>query len=226
MSLIKTLPAVALLATALPVVSAGDAHADTEYLPTYWNGKKVYLSVACHDGNDDIPGGDCISNSGCDGYWENGASNKIANAAVAGDGAGRNLLERFYYVSKGRGTLNENVENSNEWGADLHVPLHTNASNETCSNTNAGAHGTKALYEGSGDERCARILQRKVGADSPGTDDDPVKRDDLGELSLPDAPSCYLEAEFHTWQKGVDWIRKETSWSYRIGGTVDEFFGY
>lgn len=217
---------VSALTAFLMAVPIGQARADTEYLPQYWNGKMVYLSVACHDGSDGIPGGSCISNPGCDEYWENGASNKIADAVITGAGAGRNLLERFYYVRKGRGTLNENVANSNQWGADLHLPLHTNARTESCSNDTACAHGTWALYDGAGDERCARILQRKVGADSPGTDDQPVYRGNLGELTAPDAPTCYLEAEFHTWRNGVDWIRKEHTWFYRVGGTIDEFFGH
>lgn len=218
--------AIVVLLSAMLIVSwVGRAQADTEYLPQYWNGKKVYLSVACHDGNDGTPGGPCINNPGCANYWENTGSNKIANAAINGDGAGRNLLERFYFVRKGRGTYNQNVAHSNRWGADVHVPLHTNAKSETCANHDASTHGTWALYRGAGDERCARILQRKVGADSPGTNDSTKFRDDLAELSNPNAPTCYLEAEFHTWRRGVDWIRKEHSWTYRIGGTLDQFFG-
>ncbi len=214
---------------------ATPASADTVYQPagTQWNGKDIYLSTAGHAGNDGVPGGACITNYGCDGFSENANSDKLATVTAIGSSeysplANSPLTYRGYRVRVGQGTLSQNVSNSNAWGADMHVPLHTNAQGTggACGGTtDASKNGTMGLWYNANDKVCATNLVSKVGAASPGTHDVLSYRTNLGELKAA-APSCYLEAEFHTWMKGVTWLRDRNRWSYTVASAIDKYFGY
>lgn len=149
----------------------------------------------------------------------------MATTTAIGIGTGDNLVERGYRVRVGEGTLSQNVANSNSWGADMHVPLHTNARGEQCTNTNNDVHGTEGLYHQNNDRTCATTLKNQVGQVSPGNNDVIIFRDNLGELET-NAVTCYLEAEYHTWNRGVNWIEDEVNWTWRIGQTVDLYFNW
>lgn len=218
---------VVLGATVGPAAVAG---ADTWYAPPQgtWNGKVVYVSQACHDASDGIAGGPCIPNSGCLNFNENNQSSVTAATTISGTGNGLNLLERGYKAVRGNGTVGQNIANSNSTGADLHVPLHTNAPGGaySCTSTNSGIHGTQPQYRYPAQQNCGNLLLSGVGGASPGTNDKLVYRTQLGELNSVNAVTCYLEAEFHTWNTGVNWIRDEVNWTWGVGWTVDNYLGY
>lgn len=69
-------------------------------------------------------------------------------------------------------------------------------------------------------------MMKRVGAASPGTNDARQYRTDLGELNQTNAVACYLEQEFHVWDRGVQWMRDRDAWSWRIGHSVDAYLGY
>ncbi|GAB4083523.1 hypothetical protein GCM10028784_01530 [Myceligenerans cantabricum] len=220
------LVAVALTGTTV-VALAQPASADVNYNPGSWNGKRIYLSQACHDGNDGVPGGSCITNHGCAGYSENSQSYQTALHAINGAKSGRlNLLERGYRVRRGNGTLNQNVNSSNNYGSNLHVPIHSNARSESCGNTTNGNHGTLMMYVSTGGSNCSEKFVRWFGAGSPGTNDVRSYRSNLGELNNTTAVACYLEMEFHTWKKGRNWLVGEQNYSWRVGRSIDEYLGY
>lgn len=208
--------------------SATTAEADTVFQPSVsWNGKIVYLSRACHDGNDGVPGGPCIPNTGCDNFNENYSSGQTIRAAINGNTSGQlNLSLRGYRSILGDGTLSQNVANSNAAGADIHIPVHSNAKSETCGNTTNSGHGTWGMYRYAGQETCANRIKNQLGEASPGTSDMIVYTTGLGELNNVNAVSCYIEAEFHTWRRGVDWLRAHDDWAWRIGYVVDLHLGY
>lgn len=108
----------------------------------------------------------------------------------------------------------------------MHIPLHTNARTESCTDTVAANHGTQGFYVSTSGANCATSMASKVGSLSPGTTDTSVYRTNLAELNNTNAVACYLEAEFHTWNSGVTWIRDEVDWTWRIGWTVDAYYGY
>lgn len=208
---------------------AGAAHADGIYTPPAGtgNGYDVYLSRACHDGNDGVAGGACITNIGCSSMSENTESSILSsNAAFAVAGGSSNLVARGYRVRIGTGTAGQNIANSNAWGANIHMPLHTNAKTESCSNTTASTHGTMAMYVSTSGSTCSTWVRDIVGAVSPGTNDVKVYRTDLGELNQTNAVACYLESEFHTWTTGRNWIRSSSTWSGRVGMSIDGYLGY
>lgn len=219
----------ALLLQAVAAVSlASAAQADATYNPSTWNGYTIYLSQACHDGNDGTPGGPCIPNIGCNSFNENSQSFTTAVSAAIGTYSQENLIERGYRTIRGTGTASQNIASSNAAGARMHIPLHTNAQGQgACGgSTAASVNGTQPQYVSSGGSRCSDLMVSSIGPASPGTNDRKVYRTNLGELNSTNAVACYLEAEYHTWPSGVAWIQDEGTWSWRIGWTVDQYFGY
>ncbi|MBL0888016.1 N-acetylmuramoyl-L-alanine amidase [Myceligenerans indicum] len=218
----------ALIVTVLAAAAgAPPASADTDYNPGNWNGKRIYLSQACHDGNDGVPGGSCITNHGCRDYSENAQSYATALHAINGVRDNRmNLLERGYRVRRGTGTLNQNVNSSNNYGADLHIPIHSNARTEKCGDTTRSKHGTLMMYVSKAGRRCSDSFVRWFGPGSPGTNDVRAYRSNLGELNNTTAVACYLEMDFHTWRKGRNWLIGEQNYSWRVGRSIDEYLGY
>lgn len=227
-------PAAVLVAAVVCVASMGitapPASADVTYYPGpshNWNGKKVYLSQACHDGNDGVPGGSCITNHGCGGFSENYQSRTTALHAITGQQKKRlNLLERGYRVRRGTGTVNQNINRSNNFGSTVHVPIHSNARTEGCGNANNSQHGTLMLYVSTKGKNCSGKFVNWFGPGSPGTADRRTYRSNLGELNSTTGTACYLESEFHTWGKGVRWLRNEHNYSWRVGRAIDAHLGY
>lgn len=225
--------ALAATLTGVPSLSAQD-----EIYPAYApiNYYRVYLSPARHT--------DAGSRGECNGQNENTMAYWVAWDATNADyyndvpnttSDGRNLTTRGYEVRIGTGTLQSAINNSNAWGADLHIPLHSNAGSGTCSSTNPAGFGTNIIYRsGSANgQSLANALIGSIGPVSPGTHDytclnpgDPCTAIDLGELRDTYAIAAYIESEFHTWTIGVDWLWSDYTWRWRIGVGVDQFLGY
>ncbi|MGP7959436.1 hypothetical protein ACTVCO_01310 [Sanguibacter sp. A247] len=218
------------LVSAGMVVATSPARADYNYVPTAAanNGHKVFLSVACHDGNDGVPGGACIPNIGCKSHNENTGSLVASLHTASGTSVGfGSLVDRGYKVRVGNGTAGQNITSSNQFGADVHIPVHSNATNGyTCSTTVASNKGTLAMYASTAGKACADYLRSAVGPRSPGTNDIIQKRTNLGELNQTNATACYLEVEYHTWNKGVDFIKDVPDWTWRVAMAVEQTLGY
>lgn len=146
------------------------ASADTVHRPgSDFNGNVLYISRACHDGNDGTPGGACITNRGCFGSGnfrlsENVMSKRISRSATF---AGRydTLLDRGYRVVIGNGTVSQNTARSNSRpNVKLHIPIHTNAtSGENCNPRAKSRHGTEGLYRYSPESGAAIASRIKSG---------------------------------------------------------------
>ncbi|MEC4817060.1 MAG: hypothetical protein SAK29_27895 [Scytonema sp. PMC 1069.18] len=216
---------------------ADSANADLIFEPYgSWNGYKVYLSPARH--TDTGSRGECKSRN------ENNMAAYSASQATSGSyyqdvfnssSPYRNLRARGYKVRIGNGTLRSAIDNSNAWGADLHIPLHSNAdTGGQCNRTTANRFGTVIIYYNgsSRGQAFANDLRQSIGPSSPGSSDitcrnpgDPCTTINLGELSQTRAIAGYVEAEYHTWNTGVDWLTLP-SWQWRIGRAVDQFLNY
>jgi hypothetical protein len=199
--------------------------------PTGWNGRRVFLSVACHDRGT----GACHDNAGCGGFSENDNSLVIAEQATWGIAhiGFPNLLDRGYQVRIGTGLLGENIANSNAWVHDpakyLHVPLHSNATaGPACVSDDSAAQyaGTNLLYRTENQRQAAVAMLAAVGPGSPGVHDQLVLRDDLGELNRIVGVTAYVETEYHTWGPGVAWLNDAPHWAWRIADGADLCFGF
>ncbi len=193
------------------------------YFPSNgWNGYRVFLSPAYHGG----------ANKGCSGYVEDGLTTGAVDIArEAASGWGTDLLNRHYYVRVKMGvSAGLKVSDSNAWGADMHIAMHSNAKAKICG-AGASYGGTLAIWEYSSQIALANQFKARIGPSSPGTGDDVCyvascsQYPTLAELREPHAKAAYLEMEFHTYQLGVDWLLDRT-WQWRIGWAVDKYWGY
>ena len=100
---------------------------------------------------------------------------------------------------------------SNKFGADLHVPIHTNAFNGSVMGTRMFCYNT-----GKGMAACKAIFAR-VAPLSPGTSENIQVNQKLYEVRVPAAPTAYIECEFHDTVEGAKWIVENT---VLIGETI------
>lgn len=101
--------------------------------------------------------------------------------------------------------MSEKIAQSNAFGADLHVPIHTNAFNGTVTGTrmfcfSSGGEGMKA---------CKAIFAR-LAPITPGTSES-IQVNDYDEIVYTNAPAAYVECEFHDNAKTAQWIVEHTT---------------
>lgn len=209
------------------LVGTSAARADEIYSPTTANGYRIYMSPARHT--------DAGARGECRGYNENTMSYWNAHDATqTSKWPTQTLTGRGYLVRIGTQTYQDAVNNSNVWGADRHVTIHSNAKPGGCGTTTASVNGTWVIYYSGSvtGKALATSLKNAIGPYSPGTADrlciDPTDgcfNGSLYELSGTSAPAAYIEAEFHTWDAGVEWLWMDTSWQWRIAEGIDAHLG-
>ena len=154
-------------------------------------GMKIYLSPSAQPANN-YAAGDTNEQAQC---------NRIAEAA-------KSALERCGFAVRkapeGQG-YKENVDESNAWGADLHIPIHTNA---------GGGAGTVVFVHGgtAAQMKYATPIYEEVQAISPGTTEYGVRvNSGLYELGYTTATAVYIECEFHDRADLAAWIIEHTT---------------
>ena len=101
---------------------------------------------------------------------------------------------------------------SNKFGADLHVPIHTNAFNGTVSGTRMFCFNDS----GNGMRACKAIFNR-LAPITPGTSENIRVNASLYEVKVPAAPTAYVEVDFHDVPEVAKWIIGNTE---LIGETI------
>lgn len=97
------------------------------------------------------------------------------------------------------------VSAADAWGADLYIPIHTNAFNGEVS-------GTRMFYYtegGKGQDLCKAIFKRLAPL-TPGTSEN-IKQAAYAELVQPKAYSCYIEVDFHDVTETAKWLVEHTT---------------
>lgn len=128
---------------------------------------------------------------------------RIATAAVT-------ALERCGFEARTNTTWNgddameKRVSESNAWGADLHVPIHTNAFNGKVTGTRMFAYDTK----GEGYKACKAIMAA-LSPITPGESDN-ITEHHWYEVDAASAPTAYLEVGFHDSKEEAQWIIDHT----------------
>jgi len=210
---------------------AGATSYHDEYGTSY-NGYKVFLSPAYH-----------TATPGARGECQNKVERYMAqnNATEAGfeHWSGFSITERGFKVAIGFGSPTANKNDSNSWGADIHVLMHSNSSPGGCGAISTGSAGTHVIYKSTSGSTLAGHMRDKVGtatgsygSPSPGTNDlkchvssNCTIPDCLIELCSTTAVAAYLEQEFHNWDSGINWL-VATNWQERIGWAIDVHLGY
>ena len=152
---------------------------------------KVYLSPSCQYDNAYAYGNtteavQCI---------------KIANAC-------KTALERSGISVKmpSDNSLVNRCAESDKWGADLHVPIHTNAFNKKTTGTRV------YYYDGSAKGyNAAKAIYSVLAPFTPGTSESVSANNGLLEVHRPTAPTAYVEVDFHDVPSIAKWIIENTT---------------
>lgn len=94
---------------------------------------------------------------------------------------------------------------SNSFGADLHVCIHTNACNGKVSGTRMFCHDAS----GKGMKACKAIFS-VLAPLTPGKSENISVNPQLYEIRVPNAPTAYIECEFHDVPSVAKWICEHT----------------
>ena len=171
--------------------------------------KKIYLSPSNQSENT-YASGNTTEMEQCD---------KIARAAA-------NALQRCGFTVKvGRSgdTIANRCRESDAFGADIHMPIHTNAYN------GAVTGGTRIFCYGTESRNmnpCKAVL-KELGAISPGMADSVTVNSGLYEVNTPKAVTVYVECEFHDTKTGANWIINNiTNIGEAIARGLCSYFGY
>ncbi len=167
---------------------------------------KVYLSPSCQYDNAYAYGNtteavQCI---------------KIANAC-------KTALERSGISVKmpSDNSLVNRCAESDKWGADLHVPIHTNAFNKKTTGTRV------YYYDGSAKGyNAAKAIYSVLAPFTPGTSESVSANNGLLEVNRPTAPTAYVEVDFHDVPSIAKWIiENTTAIGEKIAQGICKYFG-
>lgn len=96
------------------------------------------------------------------------------------------------------GTYSKRATDSNNWGADLHICIHTNA---------GGGEGTLMLaYKTSCNNKYVKAIYTEVANLTPTKDRGVQSRNNLSEINKTKAVCAYLEVDFHDNKNIENWI--------------------
>ena len=125
---------------------------------------------------------------------------KIAKALVS-------ALKRcdFDAMTNTTGNMQKRVAESDKYGADLHLPIHTNAHNKKVKGTRLFSYDLK----GEGYKACKAIMAA-LAPITPGSSDSITARKTLYEIRKPKAPTAYIEVAFHDNTEEARWIVDNT----------------
>ena len=169
--------------------------------------KKIYLSPSNQNRNTYATGG-TNEMAQCD---------KIAAATAK-------ALKRCGFevmVAKSGTLMQTRCPESDKFGADIHMPIHTNAFNGKYTG------GTRVFCLNSNGRKAAESVKNALGAISPGKDDSVSYKTDLYEINVPKALTVYVECEFHDTVTGSNWIRNNTNAiAEAICKGMCNYFGY
>jgi hypothetical protein len=196
-----------------------------------WNGIKVYLSAPRHI--DSGSRGEC--------GWEENINGRIFNLYAAGQSADppgdTTLTARGYDVRVSANSPVEsgwrlNRDESDNWGANVHLVTHSNAW-EACKST---PQYLLVMFR-SGNTNSTNLTTKLLAALDPKVPggQNSWNCDGLGECSALAPHVAYIELFFHTNQAAVDWFQGPTNdpeatgarqASPMLGLALDEHLGY
>lgn len=137
--------------------------------------------------------------------YATGKTNESAVCKKIAIAAEKALKRNDYSVKRGSTskTVSQRIAESNSWGADLHVPIHTNA---------GGGDGTLVMcFTGCTGNKYVKAIYAEVAALSPGKDDGIKVRTNLAEITDTVALCVYVECEFHDDTDLANWIITHTT---------------
>lgn len=102
--------------------------------------------------------------------------------------------------------MNVTINESNSWGADLHLPIHTNAYNgKVTGGTLVMVYNTESK-----NKEIAKLILNNLAEITPGKDYEIQIRPELSELCKTNCLAIYTEVEFHDTEEGAKFIVNNT----------------
>lgn len=145
---------------------------------------KVFLSPSNQDGNR-YAYGNVTEYDVC------GDIAKLCKDALARNGIEVMLMHDENIATK--------VAKANEWGADLYIPIHTNAYNKNVA-------GTRMFYGSDNGYQACKAIFKYLAPLTPGTSENITKNTSLGEVKGPKATTAYIEVDFHDVESVAKWL--------------------
>lgn len=100
-----------------------------------------------------------------------------------------------------RETAQARCKAANEWGADLYIPIHTNAFNAQVTGTRIFVREMKGeSYE------AAKDIFSELAPITPGRSENISTYPELIELKQPKSPAVYIEVDFHDQKDAAKWL--------------------
>jgi N-acetylmuramoyl-L-alanine amidase len=119
-------------------------------------------------------------------------------------------LERCGFEAKtdyadGADAMYNRCRQSDAWGADLHIAIHTNAFNGQVTGTRIFSYN----YTGESYKACKCVFDALAPV-TIGTSENITARSELYEIRVPRAVSVYVEVDFHDVPKIAKWLIENT----------------
>ena len=154
--------------------------------------KKIFISPSNQNGN----------------LYAYGNTNEAEQCGKIGK-AVKTALERCGFQTKLEqyDTMQNRVTHSDQWGADMHLAIHTNATGQ---HTAGGTQVFFYAYNGFGNVACQKVFEELKDI-TPGSNAEVCKKHSaLYEVYKPNATSVYCEVEFHDVAAYAKWIIENT----------------
>ena len=135
-----------------------------------------------------------------------GGTNEAAQCMKIAQACEVALKRCGFNVAVGGGTMYTRVPDSNKWGADLHVAIHTNAANGQTTGTRCYAWKT-----GGDGFRAAQAIFNVLAPITPGVSEGVFEQRGWYEIKNTKAPCVYVECEFHDVPETAKWIVEHTT---------------
>lgn len=159
--------------------------------------KKVYLSPS-----------DQTSNK-----YAYGGTNEAVECRKIADACEIALKRCGFEVKNNKtGSMEARCKESDSWNADLHVPIHSNAYNGSVTGTRIFCYS-----KSSKGYNAAHAIFNALAPVTPGTSENVSVNATLYENRVPDAPTAYIEVDFHDVPDVAKWIIENTE---LIGETI------
>ena len=153
-------------------------------------GKKIYLSPSSQDAN----------------VYTGVATNEAVECRKIASHLEAALVRCGFEAKAGMdGTMYTRVAESDAWGADLHIPIHTNACNGSVMGTRLFSYDTV----NTGYKVCKAIMAT-LAPITPGESDGITAYPGLYEVKAAKASTAYIEVGFHDTAVEAKWIVEHT----------------
>lgn len=111
----------------------------------------------------------------------------------------------FEVINATASTLSARCTEADKWGADLYIPIHTNAYNGKVSGTRIFCY--RKIGEG---YKACKAIYNVLAPITPGKSESIAAQPGLYEVKTPKAPTAYIEVDFHDVPDVAKWLIEHT----------------